>query len=169
MEIHLMKISQFSASMFLFAGLPFLAQAQLSVGGGISYGSEVEAVGIQPRVIYTISGPWRAAADFNFYLDGKEKVTYWDLNLNGHYAFHEGDAVTAYALAGLNFFHAEVDTGSSLPGFEDVSDTETGLNIGAGVQLPLGRLSGLLEARYVLGDYDQLVLSACVLFPINGN
>lgn len=164
-----MKISQLFASTLLFACLPFMAQAQLSVGAGVSYGSEVEAVGIQPRVVYAISGPWRAAADFNFYLDGKEKVTYWDLNLNGQYAFHESDALTAYALAGLNFFHAEVDTGSSLPGFEDVSETETGLNLGAGIQLPLGRLSGLLEARYVLGDYDQLVLSACILIPISGN
>lgn len=163
-----MKIKHLLATLLLLAGILFSANAQLSAGGGISYGTEVEAIGIQPRVVYTISGPWRAGADFNFFFDGDEGVSYWDLNLNGHYVFHEQDNLSAYALAGLNFFHVGVDYDTTIPGFDDASDTDTGLNIGAGLQLPIGKLSGLLEARYVLSDTDQLVLSACILFPIGG-
>ena len=161
-----MKARHFFAAVFFLTGTCFHADAQLQAGGGISYGTEAEAVGIQPRIVYTISEPWRAGADFNYFLDGDEGISYWDLNLNGHYVFYTSEKLSAYALAGLNFFHVSVDNNPSIPGFEDVSDTDTGLNLGAGLQLPLGRLSGLLEARYVLGDADQLVISACVMFPL---
>lgn len=163
-----MPVKHLFFSILLFSATPFAAIAQLSVGGGISYSTETEAIGLQPRVIYAISGPWRAGADFNYFLDGKERISYWDLSLNGHYAFLAEEKLTIYALAGLNFFHVNEDADATIPGFEDISDTGTGANVGAGVQLPLGRLSGLIEARYVLGDYDQLTLSACIMFPLDG-
>lgn len=159
-----MKIKHIFVTLLLLAGFQFAANAQFLLGGGVGYGTEVEAISIQPRAVYTITGPWRAGADFNLYLDGDEGVSYWDLNLNGHYVFHDTEGFKAYALAGINFLHVKVDFG-----LVEGSDTETGLNIGAGAQLPIGPLNGLLEARYVIGDADQLVISATVLFPLGGN
>lgn len=155
-----MKIRHFFITLFFLLSIQFAAGAQFLAGAGISYGTEVEAVGLQPRVIYTISGPWRAGADFNYYLDGEDYTSFWDLNLNGQYVFHDTESLKAYALAGLNFLRFKGD----IFGFGDATDTNIGLNIGAGVQAPVGPLQGLAEVRYVLGDFDQLVISATLLY-----
>ncbi|MBK8195699.1 MAG: outer membrane beta-barrel protein [Lewinellaceae bacterium] len=162
-----MKIKHILATLILLAAVQFTVSAQLVLGPGIGYGTEIEdnGIAIQARGIYTISGPWRAGADFNYYLDGIEDYSVWDFNVNGHYLFLEGDGLQAYALAGLNYIKFKVKTG--IPGF-DGSASDTGLNIGGGIQLPFGGITGLAEVRYVLGDANQLVLSACILFPIGG-
>ena len=65
-------------------------KAQLSLGGGVAYGTEIKEIGIQVRGIYGFTEQWRGGADFIYWLVG-DGVTSWELNANGHYVFTEGD------------------------------------------------------------------------------
>ncbi|MCB9081659.1 MAG: outer membrane beta-barrel protein [Lewinellaceae bacterium] len=138
--------------------------AQLSVGAGLAYGTGVEELGIQVRGIYGFNDTWRGGADFIYYLDGAEGVSFWEFNVNGHYIFADSGQLKTYAFAGLNFTHVTVDLGQ----FGSAGNTDTGVNLGAGAQLKLSdKISGLGEVKYVLGGGDQLVLSAGVLVNLN--
>ncbi|MCB0620041.1 MAG: hypothetical protein KDC41_15295, partial [Saprospiraceae bacterium] len=82
------------------------------------------------------------------------------LNVDGHYLFLN-ESFLVYALAGLNLAFVSVDLGA----FGDASDSELGLNLGGGIQLPITDALGLLgEVKYVIGDADQLVLTVGAIF-----
>jgi len=134
-------------------------QAQLSVGGGIAYGSDVEEIGLQVRGVYSIADQWRAGADLIYYLDGIKGLSYYEINTNGHFVFTDNGKFLAYALAGLNYFRV------SITGFGGGS--EIGLNLGGGAQFMFSdSISGLLELKYVIGDADQFVAGIGVMFEI---
>jgi opacity protein-like surface antigen len=158
-----------------FISLAFsnIASAQISVGGGLAFGTEVEELGIQAGGVYTINEEFRAGADFIYYLTSDDNdfggnFTWWEFNANGHYLFVTEEDMIVYALAGLNFASFSYD----FPGFEgfgggSVSNTEVGLNVGAGLEYGLGFADLYAELKYALSSADQLVLSAGLRFPIN--
>jgi len=135
-------------------------QAQLSVGGGLAYGSDLEEIGLQVRGIYSIADQWRAGADLIYYLDGIEGLSYYEINANGHFVFTGSDGkFLAYALAGLNYFRVSV--------LNFGGGSEIGLNLGGGAQFMFSdSISGLLELKYVIGDADQFVAGLGVMFEI---
>jgi len=163
------KIKHLFAILFFITGARISADAQFSLGGGMAYRTETNGAAdnfaVQARGIYAISGPWRVGADFNFYLDGLEYYSVWDLNLNGHCLFVNNDNLKVYALAGLNYISIKYDL--FMPGY-DFSQSEPGFNIGVGINLLFRPVTGFVEARAVLGKVDPLVLSAGVLFPLGG-
>ncbi len=137
------------------------AQAQdIKAGGGLAYGSEVEAIGVQVSGVYDITEEVSGAADFIiFFPDGYD---FWELNLNAHYGFYAEDNVRVYGLAGLNYATTKVDlipSGSR-------SNSELGLNLGGGAEFGLDFANLYSELKYVLGDADQLAISAGLRFPI---
>lgn len=139
------------------------AQAQLSVGGGLGYGFDIEALGIQGRAVYGITDQIRGQADFTYFLEGTDGVTSWEFNVNGNYMLTSSGGFDIYALAGLNFAHVTVDLGP----FGNASNTDTGLNIGAGAQMGLSdNLNFFGEAKFSLGGSDQLFLGAGVLIGL---
>ncbi|HRI58499.1 MAG TPA: outer membrane beta-barrel protein, partial [Saprospiraceae bacterium] len=149
-----MKINHILLTLILMAGIQLAANAQLRLGAGLGYGTDIEELGLQLRGVYTISDPWRGAADFVFYFDGVEDLSIWELNLNAHYAFITDEKKTVYALAGLNFLKFNYDASST---FADNSDT--GLNLGAGLELPIsGPFEFFSEARITLGGSDQFFI-----------
>lgn len=159
----MMKKLFFIAVIILVAASSNSLKAQFSAGAGVGYGFEVEAVAIQLRGMYDIADQWRAGADFDYYLDGNEGISYWEFNANGHFKFANMEKFDAYALAGLNFFHVKAD--ELVFGFGDVSSTDTNLNIGAGLTTSFTeKVGGFAELKYTIGDADQLFLSAGVLF-----
>lgn len=157
-----------------FISLAFsnIASAQISVGGGLAFGTEVEELGIQAGGVYTINEEFRAGADFIYYLTGDDgdfgaNFTWWEFNANGHYLFLTEEDMIVYALGGLNFasFSYDFDLGGF--GGGSVSETEIGLNVGAGIEYGLGFADLYGELKYALSSADQLVLSAGLRFPIN--
>lgn len=165
----------------LVIGLIFLSNTNLyaqgeagdiSIGGGLGYGTEVESIGIQAGGVYTINEQFRGAADLIYYFPNEDdfggNFTWFEVNLNGHYLFTAEEDLTAYALAGLNFASFSYD----LPSFQGfgggkVSDTEVGLNIGAGLEYDIDFALFYAELKYALSSADQLVISAGLRFPIN--
>lgn len=134
-------------------------QAQdFKAGGGLAFGSEVEAIGIQATGVYNINEEFNGAADFIIFFP--DNYDWWELNINGHYKFHSQDNVQVYGLAGLNFASWEVDTGVG-----SISDSEAGLNLGGGAEMGLDFANLYGEIKYILSDADQLVISAGLRFP----
>ncbi len=146
----------------LFVCLSTPLQAQLSVGGGLAFGTDVEEIAIQVRGLYGIDEDWRGEADFTFYLDGEENISFWEFNLNGNYLFTDSDEFAVYGLAGLNFFRTSVDFFN-----ESTGNTEIGLNIGGGGQYFINeQISAFGELKFAISDVDQLLISLGVLFNL---
>lgn len=145
----------------LFASASF---GQLKFGGGLSYGTEAENVGINVRADYSINDKIAIVPGFTYFLP-KDDVTFMEFNADCHYSFNE----MFYGLGGLNYTHFKAEIPSIefmgvTVGGGDISDSAMGLNVGAGAKL--GSMF-FAEAKYVLSDYDQLVLSVGILFGGN--
>lgn len=137
-----------------------MAQNEFSVGGGIAYGTEVEAIGVQGGATYSFTEEIRGAADvIIFFPDGFD---WWELNLNGQYQFYSEESISVYGLAGINYATISVD----FPGGGSASDSEAGLNLGGGAEFGLDFANLYTELKFVLGNADQLALSAGLRFPI---
>lgn len=145
---------------------------RISVGGGLMYGSEVEKLGLRLDGVYIINEKFRGEIDLGFYFPDKEdyptigevKTTWTEVNINGNYIFYTDTdmGLQAYAIAGLNILRYKIKVG----GASD-SDSKAGLNIGAGGEYKLDFANLFTEIRYVLGDADQLNITAGLRFPLN--
>lgn len=150
---------------FLLFGIIFLYSTSThaqdyKLGGGLAYGSEVEAIGIQFGGVYLFNEEISGAADFTVFFP--DNYDWWELNINAHYGFYAEDDISVYGLAGLNYATIEVDLG---PPFGSNSDSELGLNLGGGAEFGLDFADLYTELKYVLSDADQLVISAGLRFP----
>ena len=130
------------------------------VGAGLIFGSEVEELGIQANVNYPITQNIEFAPDVSIYfIDDESGIdNYWELNANGHYFFTNKENYNVYGLAGLNVTTASYN-------FIDDSDTEAGINVGVGSEYYLQAFSVYGEIKYVISNFDQLVLGAGVRIP----
>lgn len=167
----------FAIALFLFASAGNDAQAQFIVGGGLAFGTDIESAGVQAGGVYALNDDrgLRLAADFIFFFPGEDApgfdVNVFEINLNGHYIFYSEDAVMAYALGGLSIATVSVDVDLGIPGVpsSSVSDTELGINAGAGIEYDLGFGYLYGEAKLVLGGFDQFVISGGIRVPVGGN
>lgn len=177
------KLTTILFACFLSVVMVNTADAQIEIGGGLvlgtgAYGDGAGDVnndlGIKVEGRYDITDQIAAGADFTFFFPKDESGVEFKistLNLNGFYDFLNEEDYALYGLAGLNFAFWEI-TIPSVGGFfsgGSVSDTEVGLNIGAGgeYKLDFGNLFG--EVKYVISDLDQLVLAVGVRIPVGGN
>ncbi|MEM8485915.1 MAG: hypothetical protein AAF564_10225 [Bacteroidota bacterium] len=154
------------------------AQSPFLLGGGLVFGTDIEAIGIQANGVYPLDEERgiNLAGDLTLFFPDDAPgvdVSLFTINANGHYIFSTTETLMAYALAGLNigFFKFEADFGGTgeLFGASSVTDTEIGLNAGAGVQFDVGFGYAYGEAKLVLGGFDQLVIGGGVRVPIGGN
>lgn len=147
--------------LFAFALLAYGASAQIRVGGGLGYGTDISEVGLNIRGLYQINDNIGAQADFMFYFVG-ENLSYTEFNVNGNYFFGT-EQFRPYALAGLNISRLK----ASVPFFGSITDTEIGLNVGGGGMYDINDMISVFgEAKYIVSNADQLVITAGVLFMI---
>lgn len=138
------------------------AQAgDFKLGGGLLFGSEVESVGLQVNGVYRFNEQWAGEADLGFYFPGDDTGldSFWEINGNAQYLFAVEQDYHFYGLGGLNVSTAENVLGNT--------NSELGINIGAGGEYKLQNFSLYGELKYVIGDFDQIVLGAGVRFPLN--
>ncbi len=155
--------------LFIVLGIALICSASLQVmaqkgdmklGPTVSYGFDIKELGVGAKFFYGITDPIRVAPSFNYWL--VSGATSFEVNVDGNYLFGSGDNMAFYALAGLNYYSVSVDFGMG-----SVSNSEIGLNAGAGMQLPLGsKLTGIVEAKYVVGNASQPVVTGGVLFNL---
>ena len=136
------------------------ASAQLAIGPQVAYNLDAIEIAIGARGTYDINDQFRPAADFQYFLVG-DGLSLFVFNANLHYKFAgQTGGVQPYVLAGLGFASASVDVG-----FGKVSATDTGLNVGGGITLPLGNATFFGEAQYGIGG-SELGLIAGILFSL---
>lgn len=142
----------------------YAQEGRVQLGPGLAYGGEAENLGISVDGYYTINEQFRAGAAFIYFFP-EDNINHYTVDLNGNYIFHREEPWMAYGIAGLNIFTYSWD--SDVEGI-DGSESELGLNLGAGVEYTrnFGNLFGELKLAGVGGDANQLVLGAGVRFDI---
>lgn len=139
-----------------------------SVGAGLAYGTEVEAIGIQANGVYGFTDEIRGAADLTFFFPEQPDngdYSFWSLNANVHYLFMAEGTTNVYGLGGLNYTTVESSVSSQFGSFS-ASASEVGLNLGGGAEFGVGFGNLFVEAKYIISDIDQLVLGAGVRFGL---
>lgn len=128
-----------------------------SVGVNLSYGTEIESVGLGVKGQYNITNALRAEASFDYFFE-KDYLSMWDINANLHYLFPITNNFRVYPLAGLTYTNWKVS-------FEeagiDISSTtgKFGINLGAGAEYDLSdKFYVGVEAKYqLISDLDQMI------------
>ena len=152
--------------MLLSLGAMAQSKGDFYIGTNISYGFDMEMVGIGPKAQYFFTDAIRGEAGFNYFLE-KDNVTAWDVQANVHYLFNLADKFKIYPLAGIGYMKAKVDIptieyeGVKVSG--SASDGDIFFNLGGGVQYDLSSTVALnAELKYQFKDDGQLCL--CVGF-----
>ncbi len=153
--------------------------AQLKSGGGLLYGTEISQPGFYLKGIYSLSENIDGALGINIFFPNKEgeggfesKISLWSLNFDAHYRAHQSGSITFYPLGGINItiYSFEIEVPNFFGGgtfLSSGSDTSVGLNLGGGLEYAINeKIQASSEIKYVLGQFDQLVISAGILFNI---
>ncbi len=147
-----------------------VSSAQFKVGGGLAIGTKAGfdegghklGIGIDVKGDYAFNETWSLSPDFILFFPGSPEgfdVTFWQLNANAHYNFHEADGFNFYGLAGLNYSQVKVDWDMGESGTWGSSDGEVGLNLGAGANY--SQFFG--ELKYDTA-FEQLTITIGILF-----
>lgn len=149
------------------------AQAQ-RFGIQVDFGTDTD-VGIGARGefdllnVFTNRGAFSRAfivASFDYFFIDCNDCTYWEINPMLAVPIRiTNPNITPYLGGGLNIGHFSQDVGAP---FGNVSDTDVGLNLLGGLRFPLGGVSAYTDARIVVGNNDQLVLTFGLLFGGSG-
>lgn len=130
------------------------AQAQLRAGGGLAWGSQVEAFGINLSGEYAFAQVWSVEPNFTaFFSEGDDRLL--TLDLDAHYYFFESSKGQPYFTAGLNF-----STYGNSP------TTSLGLNLGIGYAFYVDRWQPFADLKAVLGGYDQALIRFGVRYQL---
>lgn len=143
-----------------------------SLSAGMGFGSEIQSIGFQAGGLYTINSQFRAATDLIYYLPGEDasglEFNWLEINANAHYLIIRKENLNAYLLTGLNFSKLfSDDPNIKLPSVESTDQLYVGVNIGGGIEFPLGALDGYLMGKYALSSAHQLALTGGIRIPIN--
>lgn len=126
----------------------FSSQAQSRVGVGLGYGSEVSAGAIALNGEFYFNSNFALSPGVIIYFEDV-----WEANGNLNFGLSGTRDAAPYLIGGLNLTSA-------------AGNSEIGLNAGIGANFDLGWRPKLsTEVKYVIGDFDQLVLSAVLKFP----
>lgn len=136
------------------------SQAQVSLGVGLSYGAEIEKMGLEGRFYYDLNKKpkMRIAAGLGYYFV-EDPVSFYTIDGNFHYGIADFSSGFAYAIGGLQIAVAGVE------GFD--SDSDLGLNLGVGAEFKVAFGGIPVEVKYVVGNADQVMLSSGLRFNMN--
>ncbi|MGF1637337.1 MAG: outer membrane beta-barrel protein [Cyclobacteriaceae bacterium] len=145
-----------------------LANAQIGLGGGFAYGTEVEKLGLDLRADFKLGDKWALAPNFNFFFprETRDHIHRWaGFNFDAHYLFNVENSFYFYPLFGLNITSYSTERKSDDRRWKN---SEIGVNIGMGSEFKIaGQLDGFVEFKYVAIKYvDQAVVSFGVLYRL---
>lgn len=164
-----MKTRQFFAITALLMLIAFAGNAQIKVGAGLSYATDINSAGISINGQYDINEDWAATGGFTYFLE-KDYVKWSALDFNANYNITEvGDKSKLYGIGGLNVTFAKLD----IPGLSDfmgdvsTSESNVGLNLGAGMNFGLSdKLTLAPEMTYTISSGSYLRIGARIMFSL---
>lgn len=145
------------------------ANAQISAGAGVVFGSDINNIGFSLNGKYAFNETWAAAPSFTFFLK-KDNVSWSVLDLDANYQITTIDNVGGlYAIGGLNMTFWKVDFGKAFEDFFGSDATSTGsdigVNLGIGLDVPLSQQIMLApEARYTFGGANFFRIGVKLLY-----
>lgn len=133
------------------------SSGQLAINAGISYGFDMEEIGIRAGATYFLNEKMRVGGDFTYWL--LESIAHIDqtaLEINGNfnYIFYDENSLMFYAIGTLGLHYVKVSYDSEW-GSGDHSDTEVAFGLGVGGEYNLGSVSIFAEPKFMLSGFDQ--------------
>uniref|UniRef100_UPI0032164896 outer membrane beta-barrel protein n=1 Tax=uncultured Draconibacterium sp. TaxID=1573823 RepID=UPI0032164896 len=151
------------------------SQAQISVGGGLWYGSDISSIGISVNGKYAFNEKWSAAPAFTYFLE-KDYVKWSALDFDANYAITEIENVgSLYGIGGLSitFWKVDFDTSYDMGDLGvydidlDANGSDVGLNLGVGLNVVTSDKFAIApEIKYTVSDGGYLRIGAKILFGI---
>ena len=147
------KLIVLFSMMFFIMGNAFAQKGIQAAGVNLSYGTEIESLGIGVKYQYNFTDNLRFEPSVNYFFENNG-VDMFDLNANVHYLCPMASNIRVYPLAGLTF--SSWDAGKS---FDNV--TRLGVNLGGGAEMDItDQLMLNFELKYqFVSDLDQAVFS----------
>jgi hypothetical protein len=148
------------------------ASAQITVGPGIVYGTDINNIGISANGKYVFTEKWSAAPSFTYFLK-KNGLNWSALDLDANYQLSEIENLgSLYAIGGLNVtffkFKYDADFGEWGDYSSSVSGSDAGVNLGLGLNVAATEKFALApEIRYTLGGGNYLRIGVKVMFGVN--
>ena len=154
----------------LCLGATYSGLAQISIGGSLTYGSDIENIGLNANAVYPVNENIRVAGDVSYYFPkkyGSSDLTWWEINANGHYRLTQDSDLYVYGLAGLNYSVVSVkyEENSLFSGERD-SEGDIGLNLGGGAEYGVGAIVTFTEMKYIIRN-AQFAVAAGIRVPVN--
>jgi len=151
----------FIICLLIFAGK--FAFAQPSAGLGIVYGTAPARPGVNLRGGMFVSKAFEISADFAMYRSSR----FFEFNINAHYHIGIAPQFTIYPKTGFNLSHWRPANPFWINN-KQVGGFRPGINVGGGVSYDLGKLlpvhlKPFFESKYVISNYNQLVLTGGVM------
>ncbi len=112
----------------VFVSTSFAQKGEKSIGLNLGYNTTTENTGIGARFQYNIAEWTRIAPSFNYYFENNDHSG-MEANLDLHYVF-PSELKMLYSIVGLNY--SNIDSNGH-------TDSGFGVNIGAGLQIPISR------------------------------
>ena len=149
-------------------GTASIAQAQFRLGPLVAFGTDTD-LGLGAKAKFDLDDKFKISPSFIFLASNSENTSFgkvssslFEINGDVHYAFSETESVMFYGLGGLNVVFAS----GKIFG-ESFSDTDIGLNLGAGGEFVVAeKFDAFAEAKFGLGGAEQLLLSAGIYFTL---
>ena len=147
--------------MFFFMGSAFAQKGIQAAGAQLSYGTEVNSIGIGVKYQYNITDNIRLEPSVNYFFEN-DGIDMFDINANAHYLFPMASNIRVYPLAGLSYSKWSANAGD---GWE-VSTSKFGLNLGGGAEFDISdNLMMNFEVKYqLISKFDQSVLSMGIAY-----
>ena len=145
---------------FACMGVGFAQQGIQSVGVHLSYGTEIENVGLGIKYQYNLTNAIRFEPSMEYFFK-KNNVDMYDINMNVHYIFPIQNQVRVYPLAGLTYTHWSLDMGE-IEGIDvNANKSKFGANLGGGIEFDIANNWMVnFEAKYqLISDFDQAVFN----------
>lgn len=159
----------------LTAQTPLLAQLDggtFRLGGQVGLGTEIESFGLGVRGDYALTPKFLLATDFMYFFGDEDfgiEHNWFDVNFNANYLIElRNKNLYPYLLGGLNLARTAVKCEGVLSALcDEFSETDTGFNLGGGLDIMVGSLALFGELRVTLGNADQVVLAGGIKLPLN--
>lgn len=152
------------------AAAPSPASAQIALAPQLSYGDDYDlAVGGRLALRLPTQTALEITGAFDLFFPEDDNLDYWEINANVNYLVTMVESLfVPYVGAGLNVarFDAQIDPVENGFGGGEISETEYGANLLAGVRYLGAAAIPFAEARFEVDGGEQVVFTAGVLFTI---
>ncbi len=155
-------------ALLLLFSLPI--QSQISIGGGLAYNRKIAGTGVTLKAEFNITNEIAVSPSASYFFGrriGSYRSSAIAADCNAHYFFDVIESkLKIYPVLGVNYTsYKSAITFFSV--YNEISDNAIGGNLGAGARWAFSeKLSAYLEPKYIIGDYNQVVINAGVLLKL---